>query len=83
MRLIKLMAYMALGYLVYEFYQGLYGGEEGQPQRQGQQRRRQGRASNRPQRGANLSGGGSGTTIETEDAQGGRSKRVVGRGVTT
>ena len=83
MRLIKLLAYMALGYLVYEFYNGMYGGEEGSSQQPQRQARRSGRGGNRQSRPANISGPGAGTTVETEDSQGGRSKRVVGRGVTT
>jgi hypothetical protein len=89
MRLIKLLAFFSLGYLIYEFYLGLSnmpesrgsgGGGGGRRQRAGARdlHRAMNRESGRMQ---NLTGGGRGETVSVEDSQGGRSKQRVGRGV--
>jgi hypothetical protein len=106
MRLVKLLAYCALGYVVYEFVQGMRHGSAEQ-----WTRRPQGgewpaessrspwssgstgsagsagsaadlrRALNEDAGRMNVTGSGRGTTVSVEDAQGGRSNRLVGRGV--
>ena len=87
-RLLKLLAWIALGYVAYELYQGMNeGGGEGDGG--GEQRRRGGRGRSRDLERAlnedrgrmNMTGAGRGTRVATEDFQGGRSNRVVGRGV--
>jgi hypothetical protein len=84
MRLIKLLAFFSLGYLIYEFYLGL----SNMPESGGGGGRR--RAGSRDLRRAmnqntgrmqNLTGGGRGETVSVENSQGGRSKQRVGRGV--
>jgi hypothetical protein len=86
MRLIKLLAYFSLGYLIYEFYIGMSGVPEtsGGGNRSRSQRRSRDlkRALNRDTgRMGNLSGAGRGESVSVEDSQGGRSTKVVGRGV--
>jgi hypothetical protein len=83
MRLLKLLGYVAFGYLVYEFFQGLV---YGPPASRGSQRRAAGsedlhRAMNEDEGRMNLTGIGRGTTLRTEDASGTSSTRTVGRGV--
>ena len=85
-RLLKLLAWVALGYVAYELYQGMSegaGAQGGGGQRgRGRGERDLGRALNEGSgRMGTLTGPGRGTTIGTEDFQGGRSTHVVGRGV--
>jgi len=85
-RLLKLLAWAALGYVVYELYMGM---SEGSSQGVGGGSRGRSRAGSRDLEYAlntdpgrmNMTGPGRGTTVSTEDFQGGRSNRVVGRGV--
>ena len=91
MRLLKLIAWGVLGYVIYELYRGMTeagGAGTGTPSggRASHRRRRRRsdtleRALNEDPGRMNLTGGGRGTTVSTEDTQGGRSNRVVGRGV--
>jgi hypothetical protein len=87
MRLIKLLAYFSLGYLIYEFYLGLSNMPDASGGGGGRRRQRSGsrdlhRAMNQETgRMQNLTGGGRGETVSVEDSQGGRSKQRVGRGV--
>ena len=80
-RLIKLGIYVAIGYALYEFFQGmnLSGGMERRPQqRQGGQRRRMERQGH-PQ---NMTGPGKGrrVQVDTDEESEGHSE-TVGRGV--
>ena len=84
-RLLKLLAWIALGYVAYELYQGMNeggGGGAGGPRRGGGRRSRdlEG-ALNEDSGRSNMTGPGRGTRVATEDSQGGRSNRLVGRGV--
>jgi hypothetical protein len=85
MRLLKLLGFFALGYLVYEFAQGLLHGSEGSKSGGWQSQRASNddlhRALNRDPGRMNVSGPGRGTSVEVADAGGGRSNRIVGRGV--
>jgi hypothetical protein len=80
-RLLKLGFYCLIGYAIYELYQGFTEGG----QQFGSTRRDLDRALNSDEEGRayNLSGPGIGQNVEVQDASGGRSNRVVGRGVTT
>ena len=87
-RLLKLLAWVALGYVAYELYQGMaegassQGGGGGGGEQRGRGRRDLERALNEGSgRMGTLTGPGRGTTVGTEDFQGGRSTHVVGRGV--
>ena len=94
MRLMKLLAYAILGYLIYELWQGMKEGEPGQyatgrgQGRQGAIGGRRGsedlnRALNEDTgRMMNMTGTGRGTTVQTEDDSGTTMPHVVGRGVT-
>ena len=85
--LFRLLAWVALGYVAYELYQGMSEGAGSQGGGGGGQRGRGrsdlGRALNEGTTGrmGTLTGPGRGTTVGTEDFQGGRSTHVVGRGV--
>lgn len=82
-RLLKLLAWVALGYVAYELYQGMSeGGGGGGGERRGRGRSRDlERALNEDPGRSNMTGPGRGTSVATEDFQGGRSNRLVGRGV--
>jgi hypothetical protein len=89
-RLLKLLAWVALGYVAYELYQGMAegsgsgggGGGGGGGARRGRGSSDLERALNEGTgRMSNLTGPGRGATVGTEDFQGGRSTHVVGRGV--
>jgi hypothetical protein len=86
-RLLKLAFYFAIGYCIYELYQGFTQGTGGGQRAfggQGSSRSDLNRALNSDEgRPYNLSGPGVGQQVDVEDASGGRSNRVVGRGVTT
>jgi hypothetical protein len=69
-RLIKLGLYVMLGYFAYEMYVGMTAEKQQAPQRQKGQRG-----------GANMTGGGRGRQVRTEDADGASESHVVGRGV--
>jgi len=96
MRLIKLLAWMLLGYVVYEMWQGL---REGSPTAMAGGGRSGARSSGRGGSGRdesdleralnedtgrmmNMTGPGRGTTVTTEDASGTSVPHLVGRGVT-
>jgi len=84
-RLLKLLAWVALGYVAYELYQGMNeggagGGGGGQRGGRGRSRDLE-RALNEDTGRMNMTGPGRGTSVATEDFQGGRSNRLVGRGV--
>lgn len=86
MRLFKLLAYMLIGYALYELWQGMK--ESPQPQMAG--RARQGRQSDLGRalnedtgRRMNMTGPGRGTTVTTEDGSGTSIQHTVGRGVTS
>ena len=86
-RLLKLLAWVALGYVAYELYQGMNegggGGGGGGARRRGRGGRSRDleRALNEDAGRSNMTGPGRGTSVATEDFQGGRSNRLVGRGV--
>ena len=80
MRLLKLLAYFALGYIVYEFYQGMTGGQSNWMSGGGDEDLD--RALNEDQgRMMNMTGTGRGTTTSTQDASGASIPHLVGRGV--
>lgn len=96
MRLLKLAAYLSLGYLAYEFYQGLmHDQKQGERSDQGNQQRGRSQGQNRESSSSrdlhralnrdtgrmNVSGPGRGANETVVDSDGGRSNRVVGRGV--
>lgn len=79
-RLIKLGIYVAIGYALYEFVQGLNlsGGMTERPQRQGGQRRQMERQSN-PR---NMTGPGRGRRVDVDTGEEGSGhSETVGRGV--
>ena len=81
-RLLKLLAWVALGYVAYELYQGMNeGGGGGQRRGGGRRSRDLEGALNEDSGRSNMTGPGRGTRVATEDSQGGRSNRLVGRGV--
>ena len=80
-RLLKLLAWIALGYVAYELYQGMNEGGGGQRRGGGRRSRDLERALNEDSGRSNMTGPGRGTRVATEDSQGGRSNRLVGRGV--
>ena len=85
MRLIKLAAYLSLMYLAYEFYNGLMQGQQ-QGSNEGSNKSSGGsrdlhRALNRDPGRMNVSGPGRGSVETVENSDGGRSNRIVGRGV--
>jgi len=82
MRLIKLLAVAALGYVIYEFFQGLMSdSEQRSSQRREASSRDQHRALNEDPGRMNVTGPGQGTSVRTEDYSGGSIRHVVGRGV--
>ena len=79
-RLLKLAFYCLVGYAIYELYLGFTQERGGGAS----SRRDLNRALNSDEgRPYNLSGPGIGENVDVVDAGGGRSNRVVGRGVTT
>ena len=70
-RLIKLLSLLALGYVLYEFYQGFGTSEQPSRQARGQGQRRR----------APITGGGKGAKTRTHDSGGTSSAVTVGRGV--
>jgi hypothetical protein len=82
MKLIKLLAVAALGYLIYEFFQGLMADpSEASWQRNEASSRDLHRALNEDPGRMNITGEGRGTTVSTQDFAGGSTRHVVGRGV--
>jgi hypothetical protein len=69
-RLIKLGLYVMLGYFAYEMYVGITSEQKSMPQS------RKGKRG-----GMNMTGGGRGRRVRTEDADGGSESHTVGRGV--
>lgn len=85
MRLLKLLAYCLLGFVIYELYKGMNeGGEGGQGGGGGFSAGEDlSRALNEDTgRMQNMTGTGRGTTVSTEDNAGMSVPHVVGRGVT-
>ena len=88
-RLIKLALYGVLGYVIYEFIQGMLsepstgssGGRRSQGQRGGSMRRDLRRALNED-RGRTRVAGEGGAEVKVEDASGASHRQRVGRGVT-
>ena len=88
-RLLKLVAYGLLGYAIYEFVRGAFGGEIGQmvgrmqDQMQGGGSQGGGGSSNlhRDAARANMTGPGEGDVEDTQDNDGGSVRHAVGRGV--
>ena len=80
MRLLKLLAWAILGYVIYEMYLGMVEGE-GQTEGGGGEQRRQGQRG----RGVRqrLTGAGHGRRAEVSDASGATRTETVGRGVTS
>jgi len=81
MRLLKLLAYALIGYLIYEFWQGIQEGpgEFGMTGGEGSDLDRA--LNDDTGRMQNMTGTGRGTTVTTEDDQGMSVPHVVGRGV--
>jgi hypothetical protein len=83
--ILRLLSWLALGYVAYELYQGMSeGSRRGGGGGGGRRRGRTGdlqRALNEDPGRTNVTGPGRGTSVTTEDVQGGRSNRIVGRGV--
>jgi hypothetical protein len=85
MRLIKLLAYMLIGYVFYEMYQGMKtagnrgGASMGGGGRIGSRALR--RALNEDSGRMNVTGPGRGTSVATEDTSGASMPHIVGRGV--
>lgn len=84
MRLLKLMAYALLGYVIYELYRGMTEEPVTRASRRGERvgSKDLRRALNEDPGRMNITGPGRGTTVSTEDAVGASSPHVVGRGVT-
>jgi hypothetical protein len=89
-RLLKLMAYGLLGYAIYEFVRGAFGGEieqmvgRMQDQMQGGGSQGSGGGSSNLHRDAaraNMTGPGEGDVEDTQDNDGGSVRHAVGRGV--
>jgi hypothetical protein len=89
-RLLKLVAYGLLGYAIYEFVRGAFGGEIGQmvgrmqdQMQGGGSQASSGGSSNlhRDAARANMTGPGEGDVEDTQDNDGGSVRRTVGRGV--
>jgi hypothetical protein len=82
-RLLKLGFYVLLGYVAYEFYQGMTQGGRGAIRRAGREFGSDlEQALNEDQgRMATLSGPGRGTSVSVEDSDGGSHRQKVGRGV--
>lgn len=77
MRLIKLLAYCLVGYILYEFWQGIK-----QTESEGDGGNDLDRALNRDQgRMMNMTGPGRGTMVETGGSDGMTASHLVGRGV--
>jgi hypothetical protein len=70
MRLVKLIAYALLGYVIYELYLGMSEGAAGSS-----------RSKKLRQNESGKSGGPQGTNIPVEDANGARGKRRAVRGI--
>ena len=81
-RLIKLAAYCLFGYALYEFFRGM-SSEEGQGSYGGgrSQGAFGGGAGRQQFSGGQGGGGGGGASVSTQDADGGSSRHMVGRGV--
>jgi len=82
MRLIKLLAVFALGYLVYEFVQGMmHDSDEVASRGREAGSRDLHRALNEDPGRMNMTAQGRGTTVSTQDSDGGSTRHLVGRGV--
>ena len=85
MRLLRLLAWGLLGYVIYELYQGMVEPRPMGSARTGGQRSARSRdlhrALNEDAGRMNITGIGRGASVTTEDIDGGRSRHVVGRGV--
>jgi hypothetical protein len=80
-RLLKLAAYALIGYLIYEFYQGLNAPARSTANRsRGEIQPGDVDRSTRPGVGT-MTGPGQGKRVQTEDASGTGGMHVVGRGV--
>ena len=81
-KLIKLAAYVLVGYMIYEFFQGLNpSGQQSTPERaRGEVQPGDTDRSIRPGIGT-MTGRGGGKRIQTEDASGTGGTHIVGRGV--
>jgi hypothetical protein len=81
MRLLKLMVYSILGFVIYELVQGMRGGDfegAGSGSRGGP---RGNRGQQEETGGLNLTGPGEGTDVEVADVSGTTHRQTVGRGV--
>ena len=76
-RLIKLAAYVVLGYIIYEMWQGMSEGQSGGQRSSGGSRQEFGSETARP----GMTGGGGGMMADVADVTGSQSRRPVGRGV--
>ena len=83
MRLIKLIAYSLLGYVIYELWKGIREGGFATSTGRAERASDLDRALNDDTgRMMNMTGAGRGTRVMTEDASGTSVPHVVGRGVT-
>jgi hypothetical protein len=83
MRLIKLLAYSLLGYVIYELWKGMREGELATSSAPtGRSSDLQRALNDDTGRMMNMTGTGRGTRVTTEDASGTSVPHVVGRGVT-
>jgi hypothetical protein len=78
-RLIKLAAYGLVGYALFEFFRGLSSDESRPRPRFAPDQPERKRQSSGPVAG--LTGSGQGEVTETQSADGGNARHVVGRGV--
>lgn len=79
MRLIKLLVYSLVGYVLYELYLGMTEQQEsGDSSRSTTSRRKGSMAGGASQR---ITGPGRGTSVSTQETGGGTRRQTVGRGV--
>jgi hypothetical protein len=77
-RIIRLLAYLSLGYLAYEVYQGLAHDQQSGTGRSRRRERKLDQASGR----MNVTGTGRGESTTTFESSGTMQRHTVGRGVT-
>jgi hypothetical protein len=77
---LKLAVYALIGYMIYEFYQGLSGAHSREERGRGEEQHDEAERSVRRGIGT-MTGRGKGQRVQTEDASGSGGPHVVGRGV--
>jgi hypothetical protein len=81
MRLIKLLAYSLLGYVLYELYLGMTEGAQAQSSGSPPAQTRGNRSDSKRRTAGATTGAPQARNVSVEDAGGGQAKRNVGRGV--